>query len=638
MEEETIQLENRGYVLVNGINKDARDNAKSNGSGKSTIWNAICWALTGATIAGVSKDLPNREFNDGCWVSLEFTVDKDVYTITRYKDDAKFKTNLKISVNGEDKSGKGIRESEELLHKLLPEITGDILGSVVVLGQGLPCRFSNNTPSGRKLILEQLSKSDYLIQEVKDKLSTRHKELDSKVSELNEQLIKNSSSKSIHESRLNHYLEEKNKKVDVESLSNIVKDYESQLIELDTKYNSLVSDGNLLTKDIEKLDLDRDSLKDKRYQVVLDVKSQFSSKNNELSTELSNMKNDKVKYESEIQSLNRETLRLNSEIKKLNSISGVCPTCGKPLDGFVKPSTKEQETRLGEISTEIEELTSKITNLNTNISETTKSIRELEQQLVEETNKATSSVDVEITTLDKNKAELISKRNDIAKSLDEIDSSTRVIERKKISVEGEIDAYVKLQATIDSEIDSCNKAIDECNANIETITKSKDDLDEHLAVVNKLETLVKRDFRGYLLLGLIEYIDKVAKRYSRYIFNHDNIEFYLSGNNIEIELLNKPYENLSGGEQRKVDLIIQLALRDMLSKYLNIQFNMLVLDEIFDNLDAKGSQALCDFLSSEQLAEIDSVFIVSHHTDELSIPHDSILNVCKEPNGISHII
>lgn len=37
-----VQLDNRGYVLVKGMNNNPKDNAASNGSGKSTIFNAIC--------------------------------------------------------------------------------------------------------------------------------------------------------------------------------------------------------------------------------------------------------------------------------------------------------------------------------------------------------------------------------------------------------------------------------------------------------------------------------------------------------------------------------------------------------------------------------------------------------------------
>ena len=45
-----IDLQNKGFCLVSGTNNCPKDNASSNGSGKSFIWSGICYALTGETI------------------------------------------------------------------------------------------------------------------------------------------------------------------------------------------------------------------------------------------------------------------------------------------------------------------------------------------------------------------------------------------------------------------------------------------------------------------------------------------------------------------------------------------------------------------------------------------------------------
>ena len=54
-----ISLTNCGYTLVSGINQSFEDMAKSNGSGKSSIWEAVSWVLTGETIRG-TKDVVNK--------------------------------------------------------------------------------------------------------------------------------------------------------------------------------------------------------------------------------------------------------------------------------------------------------------------------------------------------------------------------------------------------------------------------------------------------------------------------------------------------------------------------------------------------------------------------------------------------
>ena len=149
---------------------------------------AICYALTGETIRGV-KDVVNMFREGGTAVELTFTVDTDEYTIIRYKDHKKFKTDLKIFVNGQDKSGKGIRDSQKLLESYLPDLTSSLVGSVILLGQGLPQRFTNNTPAGRKEVLEKLSKSDFMIDDLKHRLTERKIYLNSELRKAEDNLL-----------------------------------------------------------------------------------------------------------------------------------------------------------------------------------------------------------------------------------------------------------------------------------------------------------------------------------------------------------------------------------------------------------------------------------------------------------------
>ena len=106
-----INLENQSYTLVSGVNNNLEDSAKSNGSGKSSLWDAIAWSLTGETIRG-TKDIINKFSSGGARVEITFDVDANHYKIIRTKEDKELGTNLKIYINGEDKSGKGIRDTE----------------------------------------------------------------------------------------------------------------------------------------------------------------------------------------------------------------------------------------------------------------------------------------------------------------------------------------------------------------------------------------------------------------------------------------------------------------------------------------------------------------------------------------------
>lgn len=109
----SISFDECGYILITGTNHNTMDNASSNGSGKSAIWEAITWCLTGETIRGF-KNVSNQFVeDDGCYVRLKFRVDNNAYEILRAKDSKEYKSNLKLWVDGEDKSGKGIRDTEK---------------------------------------------------------------------------------------------------------------------------------------------------------------------------------------------------------------------------------------------------------------------------------------------------------------------------------------------------------------------------------------------------------------------------------------------------------------------------------------------------------------------------------------------
>ncbi|MBQ6627909.1 MAG: AAA family ATPase [Methanobrevibacter sp.] len=81
-----LSLSDMGFTLVEGRNYCKLDNAYSNGSGKSSIFNGICFALTGETAQGISTGIENIFSDpDDCWVELTFMADGNEFILRRYK-------------------------------------------------------------------------------------------------------------------------------------------------------------------------------------------------------------------------------------------------------------------------------------------------------------------------------------------------------------------------------------------------------------------------------------------------------------------------------------------------------------------------------------------------------------------------
>ena len=604
-----VDLNDMGYTLVSGRNYCHFDNAYSNGSGKSSIFNAICFALTGETSQGISNNLGNifADPND-CWVELTFNVDNDEFVIRRISEP---KSDMYLYVNGEDKSGKGIRESSKLLATYLPDLTSILVNSIIILGQGLPNRFTDNKPSHRKEILEKLTKSDFMIQSIKDRLESRQQELRNELRKKEDNKLANNSQLTVYHNQEKVYAKE-------------LKEY--------SKYDSSESNLELLTTKLEKelesvnKEISNTDSELKKNNLLLE---EYNSKkveylnakfdNPELREALAPIE-DYLDYNTKIE----DDLRVNLKVKKseLKSHEGllendICPTCGQKISA--------------ELKLDLYSLKEEIETLNKQWKESTEIIKSLKLQ-VEDIKKDNDK-----------KYNVLLDRND-----SQIEATKLYINSYKESR----DNFINIKNRVSGELATLNnlkinykKLLENISLNTKNIKRLEDsnkrieaeiiNINSHLDVVQQMITLAKREFRGVLLTNVINYINKRIKQYSQEVFNNDKLNFSLNDNFIDITYQGKPYENLSGGEKQKIDVIVQLALRDVLNKQLNIHSNLLVCDEIFDNLDSQGCNKIINLISG--LTDINSIFIISHHTQDLEITKDNELLIEKGENGISTV-
>lgn len=602
-----IDLSNKGFCLVSGRNNYKKDNALSNGSGKSFLWSGICFALTGETISGLSKNLKNLGNDEpDAYVTLEFSVDSDEYKVTRIIGP---KTDMKVYKNDEDVSGKGIRESEKRLGELLPDLTRDLITTMIILGQGMPYKFSSFSPSGRKDLLEQLTKSEYMIEDVKERVKGRQAEINSKIREQEDALMLN-----------NAELNQARRTLTDASLtlsSTIKPDFDSKISELEIEINKNQSEIDNY-QNIEKPTLDESENKINSDLSAHNVKlnEDLSALNESFTTVTVGLVAEKTDIESQIRNLAKE-------ITRIKSIKDVCPTCGQKLIGVEKPDPapliKEEEDlkiKLSEITAQLEDKKAKLENYRKEITSAHDSQTKSLQEQLRDIRSRRSSKESEISALYSKLSRLNSDLTALKKDRDSWD--LKISNTKKI-------------------IDDCQAKISSAESAIELMTAALEDLKEHLAVVNKIETLIKRDFRGYLLTNIIAYIDKKAKDYCDVVFKTRDLNVYLDGNALDISYCGKMFDNLSGGEKQRVDLILQFALRDMLSVYLDITSNIIVLDEITDFLDKTSCGAIMKLIETE-LGSTESVFIISHHAEELEIPVDSEIKIVKNEDGISEVM
>lgn len=601
-----FDLRDKNYCLVRGINNCPLDNALSNGSGKSSWISGICWALTGETVQGITTNIKNIYVDEKeCYVTLFFDVDNDSYEITRIKEPS---ANLKIIRNGEDISGKGIRESALVLAQYLPDLNRGLLTSVILLGQGLPNKFTDNTPSGRKEVLEKLSKSDFIIEDIKERISSRVDKLNSEIRDEENKATTLTTKLSIYTEQLDRYIKERD--------TAVAPDYNTEISNNTQMFNALSEDVKKLEESIKEFDKQI-----AEYNTKLDKNS--DDRQQELDEELACYNNRRDVLVEERSKITARIYSLREEIKRLKSIKDVCPTCGQKIPGIVIPDTSAQEAELAE-----EE--SKNSTYNNEISTVTNKHQEYVSEIVLRYGKESAAIN-------ELKDEVLTRRQNSTETLNKLKGRLYEIQSTISRLIYERDNHEAEWKKLLDNISTTEEEIRKVNAELVGISDRQHNLREHLEVVKKMETLVKRDFRGFLLSNIIEFIDQQAKEYCNDIFGTRELNFKLSGNDIDIEYCGKDFASLSGGEKQRVDLIIQFAIRKMLSQYLDFNSNILCLDEITDALDSKSTAGVINLISN-QLTDIESVFIISHHASELNLPTDTEMVIVKGADGISTLL
>ena len=552
----SVSLGDQGLVLVSGINNESPV-TQSNGSGKSSIFDAIFWAFTGETIRG-SSNVVNEKSDTGCLCRLCFHDEHSNYVIERSKVGST--SGLKFYVDEELVSDQ-VKKGQEMINQRFEVISDpSVLGSIVLLGQGLPYRFSSLSPSKRKDLLESTSKSSSQVDELKTKLDIENE---------------------THVSLRDRYKQEKSKTEGLisglENTLEVIKEYisskkspeevSSEINKISSLIGSLYSEEDSLSQSIEGL----------------------TSKLDKISPIISSC----TEY---LPRLNAKRLEI---ISKLSGIkSGLCPTCGRPFEVSEESlSLKTQlESDLGEVQAQIEVLTNKIDSANKESSEINSEITRYRSRILE--------IKSQISAYESKIQELKEKENESINLIDQKESVLSKITEYKI-VLNDLSDKIKTE-------------------------------EEYIEVIQYFERLISREFKGYVLEEVINYISSRSEYYSGYLFSGSKrIKVSLSGNRIDICLDDRSYENLSGGERQRADLAVQFALRDMLVVTTGFSCNILVLDEVFDNLDEQGSTSLMNLITNE-FSDLSSIFIITHHAD-IDVPHDKEILVTKDSGGISTV-
>lgn len=554
----TIDLENHGGMMsLIGRNNDS-DSAQSNGSGKSTIFNGLYWILYGDTLDKRPKTAIVRERAKGCSGIVEFENLK--VERSRGKSNA-----LNVWIDGAEVAG----TAQEKQHRIESELGLDSVSfrNTVLYGQRDAGRFISPLvkDTEKKRILSLLlghEKYEVARERAKEKL----KELSKLKAEYEEKI-----------SRLSFELESKRK----EELS--AKDALSE------------------TKLPERCCLDLSELKTQLDTTM----SKFSELKEEHSLAFDDYQAVKNKHEAEEKEKSERRLNQISELKaKLSSI----------------------KNRADEITEEKPVVCENCGHTNNDKSKKAEKLDSLRSQY--------KVLKLELDTLQKIKP--AKEPTTIAKQKFRVDLLSQELDKAKLfisSLQGDIKSAEKeeeLVSMMKEQVESQRKVQKD---RIKKIALEIDRKKEELTCFDNELKSVKEEIPYYdywvfaygpkgipsmQLDSAVSYLTKKTNEFLQVLTDGDiSLDFKTQNEkgseSLTINWMVEGAENKqpSGGQWRKIEIAVDLALAFLAEETSGKSVNLLCLDECLDGLDDPGKQRVCDLLYSIR-DKRQNIIVVSH--------------------------
>lgn len=629
-----IVFENQGTVIVKGIN-EYENNATSNGSGKSSIFEAIIYSIFEETSSG-EKDVANRIKNNGFCLNLKFQVDGIDYTIVRESS----KSNKSVVVlykNDVDISARNKTDTNKMILQLLG-INKSIFLDSIFLSQNVSTNLASLSPTQRKERLEILTNTDMVINNFKEKLKEQQANFESICVNTQMDINKmqgNIDSLQTQKQNIEIKINEINEQIKQRDLLGNVEDIEKQLNELQQtldNYKVQINDldNNIITdidKQIENKRLEGEENRNK--------KSELENQLNDKRQEYNNIQLNVTSIQSQIDYYKSDIIKINEQIEEIKN-SDKCPTCGRKYENSNEEHIKQK----------IESYNKDIESYKQQIEDTTKVVEEKNKQLeliqsegtklhiqVDEIDKLVQQNNEEVKQSEEVKKQKIQEKLNLQQQQQSIEQDIQNLRNKKEQIlsfkVGNVDEFKQMLLDVDTNIQTMQK-------DMEVKQQELDTNNNYVGSIKHSLQLVTKDFRTYLLQNSITYLNTLLKIYSTKLFSNekDIIHITQDDTKLNIQLGDATYESLSGGEKTRVNIALLLAQKSLASTIGNISCNIIILDEILGYCDAQAEENVINLITAE-LESLESIYMISHK--EIPIGYDTQIIVIKNKQGLSTV-
>lgn len=602
--EATMELSDRGLMLITGTNDDDTS-ANSNGAGKSSLVDALCWALYGSTARDVTADdVINEKAKKDCSVQLTIEDNGKFFNVSRYRKHKTFKNALIVS--SVDSAGveidlsKGTDKETQLVVNSIVGCSSEVFSNAVYAGQERMPDLPSMTDKTLKVLIEEAAG----IQILEEAHSIARKKLGESKDIANEELRK----MELIDSNITNICEQlvANQKFMME-FDDTKKDRAKEHLKLCIPHLTVLREC-VSAKGPDFYDPEIDELKTKlkSFDIVQENLTKLELEHRKAYVEANACSH---LYETKKKTL----LAMIDKVKNSQSLVGTsCKECGKEycsddLHGAIEAQKAQIKLERAEMS-ELEDKANKALEL----------FNELELQVNELKRQYRQKDDVNLELQNSLQAKRL---NDVM--LEKIKNATDSIDRIKI------EANEKLK-----EDNPFMSSIQELELKLDKLKKAKikkqTEVDRVQAQVELHEASVKvfgpAGVRAHILDTVTPFLNSKTSEYLGAL-SDGNIHAVWTTlaptakgelkEKFSITVINdaggSSFKKLSGGEKRKVRLATALALQDLVMSRATKPIGLWIADEIDYALDDSGLERLMGVLE-RKARERGTVLIISHQS------------------------
>jgi len=667
-----------------------------NGVGKSTLFEALAWALYGPVAARTATDQIKREVaapSDPCRVEIEFIFDDDTYRVVREMNGKNLSASGIATVNGKI-AANGAEVLTKFIQKKLGMDWKSFYTSIFAKQKELNTLSSMNPSERRQLILRMLGINavDDIIKEIRD--DTREKK--NLVEKLGMDLVDQHGKEKI--TVYNQEVQTLGKKH--KELVHRIEEQKKQCLKIDEELSKTKKDCEIKKLAYEKLCTTKEQLDEKKtrfekkqrfeedvttLEKTLHERQEQLEKQKEKLTAFKNLEKDLQTLEQQ-QEKNHDAAqtvvkkqeqnttimhRLTEDIEEVSvkkhhiekmGPQAKCPTCERVLGQQHSTLLKAYTEELTKKNHEAKKLADEAKNFEAEYERFSREKQALQKKniylhsQVVERERIQTTLHHGLQEIQRQQRELETKKKELkALGMLQFDEKQYALIRTHVS-----EAYKIYQMSL-SKLDGIKEKHQEL-----TVEQKEQEGEKNL-ITQQIKTFEKNIEEQQKLARKLESERSDAQRLSMLSEIMDSYRTYLisqirptlslhaselfdeltDGKYSQIELdedydilvydRGQPYgiERFSGGEEDLVNLCIRLAISEIITERAGSVFQFIILDEIFGSQDQIRKQNIIKALNGFS-SKFRQIFLITHVED---IKHftEHTITVLEDENGISTI-